>query len=52
MLTRAREGPWTSSAFATRLGAAVVVNALLVVGGLLPLATMLASLFAAVWIRT
>jgi hypothetical protein len=30
----------------------VVVNALLVAGGLLPLAAMLASLFAAVWIRS
>jgi hypothetical protein len=30
----------------------VVVNALLVVGGLLPLAAMLVALFAAVWLRT
>jgi hypothetical protein len=30
----------------------VVVNVLIAVGGLLPLAAMLASLFAAVWLRT
>jgi hypothetical protein len=30
----------------------VVVNALFVVGGLLPLAAMLVALFAAVWLRT
>jgi len=43
---------WKSPPIPARLRAAVVVNVLIAVGGLLPLAAMLASLFAAVWLRT